>query len=371
MAKIVIDGRELQGGMTGIGRFLHNFLKSLNKLDRETEYILLLNRAANLEFAGGSIRYHVIPESSVTVWDQVSLPGYLNTIGADLFFSPYYKLPVLAPCPAINTIHDVHFFTLPVYRRRNGFVLNAYYRLAGRLFCKKAKTVLTVSENTKKDILRVFHTPPEKIRVVYNGVDLNRFRTLPPLDVAARRKILFPKIKGRFILYVGNSKPHKNIPFLLNGYLSLPEEAKKNIQLVLAGADEEQLRCNGIVHNDRIITLPNVPDEELPVLYNAADVFVTPSLYEGFCLPVAEAMACGTPVFASNGGAIPEVLGEAGCLFDPSRLNDFIDKIILIIADDELRQSMSMKGLSRVRQFSIELFAKRIASVIDQSIPKP
>lgn len=361
MKKIVIDCRELQGGMTGIGRFLHNFLVSLDKLDRENLYILLFNKPTNLDIPGENMIRHVLPEASTFLWDQIVLPRYLKDFKADLFFSPYYKLPLLSPCPSVITIHDVHFFNLPLYRDENGFFLNTYYRLAGRLFCRKANVILTVSEHSKQDIIRVYGAPSEKIQVVYNGVDLDRFRRLDAAEVQQRIKNHFPQITGSYILYVGNAKPHKNIPFLIQGYASLPDDVRKSTQLVLVGVGDKKIfEQNNAIRENQLVILPSVDDHDLPFLYNAADVFVTASLYEGFCLPVAEAMACGTPVMASERGAIPEIASGSGCLFNPNIMYDFVVKLTAVLRSPSMRESMSQKGLMDVRHFSIETFAKKV-----------
>ena len=358
--KIVVDCRELQGEMTGIGRFLHNFLLSLDRVDRQNHYVLIFNKQTNLEIPGNRVTQHILPESATFAWDQVILPRYLKDCRADLFFSPYYKLPLLSPCPCVITIHDVHFFELPVYRQENGFWLNTYYRLAGRLFCRKAKWILTVSERSKKDIVSVYGVQPEKIRVVYNGVDTDRFRVLDRAEVQARIAEAFPQIRGSFVLYVGNAKPHKNIPFLIRGYASLPDHIRKSTQLVLAGVGDRIGSPPDGIPEDQLVILPSVGEHHLPFLYNAATLFVTASLYEGFCLPLAEAMACGTPVVASNRGAIPEVASESGSLFDPDRADDLVAKMVSVLESPETRRSMSHKGLAAIRRFSRDAFAEKV-----------
>lgn len=363
MKKIVIDCRELQGGMTGIGRFLHNFLVSLDTLDQENRYVLLLNKPTDLKVPGKNMIRHVLPESSTLLWDQIVLPRYLKDSKADLFFSPYYKLPLLSPCPSVITIHDIHFFNLPLYRDENGFFLNTYYQLAGKLFCRKANVILTVSEHSKQDIIRVYGVPSEKIQVVYNGVDLDRFRKLDAAEVQQRIKNHFPQVTGSYILYVGNAKPHKNIPFLIQGYASLPDDVRKSTQLVLVGVGNKKIfEKNNAIPESQLVILPAVDDHDLPFLYNAATIFVTASLYEGFCLPVAEAMACGTPVVASERGAIPEIAskGKGGCLFNPDNRDDFVVKLTSVLKNQAIRESMSQKGLVDVRHFSIETFAKKV-----------
>lgn len=352
--------------MTGIGRFLYNYLRTVRDVDPVNRYLLLFNTPVQTNLIGDNIRGHVIPETSTPLWDQFKLPRFLKSVGADLFISPYYKLPLFAPCPCINTVHDVHFFTLPLYRKRNGFFLNSYYRLAGRLFCRKASIVMTVSESSKRDIVEAYGVRPEKISVVFNGVDPERFQPMPEADIAEAMKKRFPRLAGDFLLYVGNAKPHKNIDFLLRGYALLPPEVRARTRLVLAGVGDDPL---GTEQTDsspgRVVILPAVSDADLPLLYNAATLFVTASLYEGFCLPVAEAMACGTPVLASDRGALPEIVGEAGYLFNPSVPDDFTKKLKSLLSDKALRDGISAKGLSRVSRFSNPNFSQKIHSIIN------
>lgn len=354
--------------MTGIGRFLHNFLVSLDTLDQENRYVLLLNKPTDLKIPGKNMIRHVLPESSTLLWDQIVLPRYLKDSSAALFFSPYYKLPLLSPCPSVITIHDVHFFNLPLYQDENGVFLNTYYRLTGRLFCRKANVILTVSEHSRQDIIRVYGVPSEKIQVVCNGVDLDRFRRLDAAGVQSRIKNRFPQITGSYILYVGNAKPHKNIPFLIQGYASLPDDIRKHTQLVLVGVGDKKIfEKNNAIRENQLVILPSVDDHDLPFLYNAATVFVTASLYEGFCLPVAEAMACGTPVVASDRGAIPEINSESGVLFNPQSMEDFVVKMTSVLQNHAMRESMSQKGMKAVRRFSIEIFAKKVHHILMKS----
>ena len=367
LKKIVIDCRELQGGMTGIGRFLHNFLISLGSLDRENKYFLLFNKKTELNIRCDNITSHIIPESSTFLWDQWILPRYLRAIKADVFFSTYYKAPLLASCPTIITIHDVYFFTLPIHRKQNGFLLNLYYRFAGRVFCRKATEILTVSEHSKQEIMRAYGVPSEKIKIVYNGVDLDRFQRLPTEEVKNRIQSKFPKIHGNYILYVGNSKPHKNISFLVKGYDSLPEDFKKTTQIVLAGVGENFCRetTDG---TDRLVLIPFVDEADLPLIYNAATVFATASLDEGFCLPVVEAMACGTPVLVSNRGAIPEIVSQGGYFFNPDNEADFVCKLTSLLRDPLMREASSTKGINEARRFSIQSYSEKIYRILMHAV---
>lgn len=360
--RIAVDGRELQGKMTGIGRFLLNFLEYVAEYDRENMYILLFSaRPTHVEVFADNIRYEIIPEQSTLVWDQIQLPRCLKKKKADLFFSPYYKLPFLAPCPTVITIHDVHFFTLPIYRKQNGPLLNAYYRIVGKLYCRKAASILTVSQRSRWDIIGVYEVPPEKVHVVYNGVNRKRYCPMDPIWALEEIKRYFPQIMGHFILYVGNSKPHKNVNSLMKVYKYLPKALQRNYQLVLVGVEDtvgDIAAALGL--GDRVVILSRVEEHLLPVTYNAASLFISASLYEGFGLPALEAMACGTPVVVSDRGALPEVVGDAGLLFDPENISQMVEMIQMVLEDESLRREMSLRGLRRASQFSAERIARKI-----------
>ncbi len=366
MRKIAVDARELQGGMTGIGRFLGNFLETAAAIDDGKKYILLFDRPTPVPVSAANIEQAIIPGKAAWIWDQFRLPRFLRTEGIDLFFSPYYKLPVFSAVPAVITVHDVHFFTLPVFRKQNGFLLNAYYKIAGTIFCRKAASILTVSETSKKDIAEVYGVPGEKIHVAYNGVNHDRFHPLDQTAASREIKRLFPRIRDHYILYVGNSKPHKNLPFLLDAYRSLPPSFRTRHQLLLVGVEESLgVLARNLGLSGEVIMLPNLDENVLPLLYNGAALFVTASLYEGFCLPALEAMASGVPVLVSDRGALPEIVGDAGLLFNPEVPAELTAGIKRIVEDTSLRKDLVIRGLDRARSFSNERFSRKILAVMN------
>jgi glycosyltransferase involved in cell wall biosynthesis len=213
-----------------------------------------------------------------------------------------------------------------------------------------------VSESTKRDLVHHYGLSPGKVDVVYNGVDAD-FRPLPPAQIASFRAK--QGLADRFILFLGTLEPRKNVTGLIEAYARL---SPPRPPLVLVGgkgwlydtvfARVEALGLSGDVH-----FVGYVPAEDLPLWYNAATVFVYPSLYEGFGLPPLEAMACGTPVVVSAASSLPEVVGEAGLLVDPERVEALAEAIERMIADSDLREEMRSAGLARAAGFSWEATA--------------
>ena len=229
-----------------------------------------------------------------------------------------------------------------------------------RISVRRARRVVAVSESTKQDIVRIYDISPEKIDVVHNGVDTS-FRPLPADQVAA-----FRQQKGlpeRFALFVGTLEPRKNVVRLVEAYARLP---KGRPPLVLVGGkgwfyDEifrrvEALELTGEVHFSGF-----VPAEDLPLWYNAADLFVYPSVYEGFGLPALEAMACGTAVITSTASSLPEVVGKAGRLVDPTDTEALATAMEQVLGDREMQEQMQTAGLVQAAGFSWEKAARLTA----------
>jgi glycosyltransferase involved in cell wall biosynthesis len=299
-----------------------------------------------------------------TVWIQAVLPYKLSRIRADLLYAPSFIAPMFLPCPLVVAILDTMYLVHPEYYPR---LWSIYLRILIPTIVQKATAIVTVSNSSKENISKYYNIAPAKIRVIYPGVD-SRFKQFREGSLRQRIKEKYG-IGGPFIIFVGALERMKNIPRLLEA-LSILKKAHESMKhkLVLVGpAGKGILEIRQTIARlslaDEVLFLGYVPGEDLPLLYNAADLFVLPSLHEGFGLPLVEAMACGTPVVASNTSCIPEVIADAGLLFDPTDPNSIALQIHLVLSDDLIRQKMIECGLGRARQFSWKEAARKTIEV--------
>jgi glycosyltransferase involved in cell wall biosynthesis len=270
-----------------------------------------------------------------------------------VFFSPGFNLPVLRTTSLVITIHDLAHIRLreyATYRRR------LYYELLVKRASWRAYRVLTVSEYSRRDILEWTQLPGDVVVNVGNGVD-GIFRPEGP-----RYEPGFP-----YLLYVGNSKAHKNLKRLLEAFDKID---CASLRLILTGRPTLELSAH--IHSlrgkDRVIFIGSLTDQELAALYRGASFLILPSLFEGFGLPVVEAMASGTPVIASRMAALPEVTGEAGLLVDPLDVADIRKKMERMLSDAVLRNRLRQAGLARAQLFSWDTVAEKVRNVLQRAI---
>jgi len=288
---------------------------------------------------------------------------YSRKAGLDLFHYTDHALSLLfRKCPVIITVHDIAYLRLPKLLNTSRKV---YKKNILRISIRKAKIIIADSYATKKDIIEYFGIREEKIRVVHLGVE-SRFCPIDNVE-SFRLKSNLP---SKMILNVGTLEPRKNVVTLIKAFRKLREKGLKDYKLVIAGNKgwlyEEIFK--EVAHSDlkkEILFLGVVKDEDLPLLYNCADIFVYPSLYEGFGLPPLEAMACGIPVITSNTSSLPEVIGDAGIMVDPTNINSLCESMYILLKDKELWNRMRNMGLERSKLFSWDKTAKKILTVYD------
>lgn len=315
--------------------------------------------AFDLALPGVSVR--ILPAAWTQWWDQVSLPKALAADGVSVFLSPYYKGPLVAPCPVVLTIHDLLFIRYTGHRRP---VYDATMTGLARLYARRAAAIVTDSEHSKRAIVARLGVAPSKVTAIPVALGPEFKPEALTDEVKLRCGISSP-----YILYVGNFKPHKNLPRLLRAYASLPGPLRAGHALVLAGGDaagrrplEELAARVGV--GDRVIFPGLVADADLPSLYAGAALFVLPSLDEGFGLPALEAMACGAPVVASNRGALPEVVADAGLLVDAEDEAGIADAMARALSDGRLAEDLRSRGFDRARLFSSERTADRVLALL-------
>jgi glycosyltransferase involved in cell wall biosynthesis len=370
--RIGIDARKLHD--FGIGTYIRNVLQNLARLDQQTEYVVLC-RADDTAFAaslGENFRGVVETSGNYSVSEQIRIPLALRRERVNLFHAPHYVLPPLVRCRSVVTIHDCIHLMFPQYLP-NRFAL-AYARASIGLAARRSTRVLTVSESSKRDILRFVDVPPEKIDVIYNGYD-ERFGIEPPEEVMTRVRERY-QLHDPFVLYAGNVKPHKNLERLIEAFDIVRKRGLDHLKLVLIGDEISRYAAlRRAVHSHQLHKyvrfLGYMPHETLAVLYRLAGVFVFPSIYEGFGLPPLEAMASGTPVVTSNVSSLPEVAGDAAVLVDPYQSIAIADGIERVLCDEPLRRELRAKGLIRTRQFSWDASVRRVREIYAQVLGAP
>lgn len=358
--RLAIDGRELEGpAQTGIGRYVVEVLRAASQAGWECLVYGETAPPGAVSFPGVTTRPFTAP--TTWWWDQITLPRRLKRDRVSVFLSPYYKMPLLSPCPVVVTIHDLYFIDYPGARRP---CADAARTAVARLYARRARAIIADSEFSKQSIIERLAVPGDKIRVIPIAAD-PRFRPVAAGDdLYGRYHIARP-----YVLYVGNFKPHKNLPRLLDAYAGLPPELRTRIGLVLAGGDREgtasltrQAEQLGLA--DRVRFPGVIPDEDLPALYSGASLVVLPSLIEGYGLPALEAMQCGTPVAASRRAAIPEVVGDAALLFDPEDVPAMTGAMTRLLGHEAEARDLARRGLARAATFSHERTSGQVLDLL-------
>lgn len=365
---IDIDILGLPNPYTGIPNYLRRLVQAITGLGPGTGRFCLLSRKPIYD--DNSLPDHV---SQVVVkwplgrgWQGVALPGTARRLKLDLLHMPAFTVPAIVPCPVVVTVHDLAYLACPEYCPDE--TVNYLARRVPAAF-KEAAAVITPSAFIKEESTRFFDINPSKIYPVHHGVS-TEFKVLPEeAQSGLRQKLGLPE---HFFLFVGTIEPRKNLIKLIEAF-GLAVSRGLDCSLVLAGA--RGWKCEDIYLlpgqsglEQRVVFLDYVPDKLLPALYNAAVAFVYPSLYEGFGLPVLEAMACGTPVIASNVSSIPEVVGEAGITVDPLDINGLASVMLLLARDAGLRRDFTRKGLERAERFSWEKTARETVKVYEACV---
>lgn len=364
LVRIAIDARKLHD--FGIGTYVRNLVTHLARLDRDTEYVLIcrpddVGLAAEL---GGNFRGVATGAAPYSVAEQLLVPRVVGRERVDLFHTPHYVLPPLTRGRAVVTIHDCIHLMFPQYLPNR--LAHAYARTFMWTAAHRSDRVLTVSEASKRDILRFFDIPEQKISVIYNAID-ERFGVAPPEDEVHRVRERF-QLHDEFVLYAGNIKPHKNLERLIEAFRQVREEGLDHLTLLIIGDEiSKYATLRRAVHKHKLHKhvrfFGYVPHQTLAVLYRLATVFVFPSLYEGFGLPPLEAMASGTPVVTSNVSSLPEVVGDAAVLIDPYDPAAIAAGLRQVITNPALRAELVAKGLARARDFSWPESIRRIRAI--------
>ena len=357
--RIGIDARLVYYSQAGISQYTLRLIQGLAESggkprDRENEFFILQSRKDK----------RVIVDKPnfkrVSLWtpshhrlEQFTLRFEISGLGLDVLHSPDFIPPFSRHCKSIITIHDLAFLLYP------HFLTSESARYYGQIdqAVKRTDHIIAVSESTKQDTIRLLGAPEHKITVIYESAD-PIYRPVNDREILEQTKSKY-HITGDFILFVSTIEPRKNLPTLLKAYRQLLDSYKADAKLAVVGrqgwlSEEVFTLVDELKLTDDILFLGRVPVEDLLHLYNAAQLLVQPSFYEGFGLPPLEAMACGTPVVVSNVSSLPEVVGDAGLLVDPEDVSELTVAIWRILTDEALRADLIAKGFKRAQCFSWE-----------------
>ena len=360
---IGIDFTSASRERAGIGRYARELIRALSRLDAANRYTLFVPNDAQPDLLA-----HNWPKNFATkrgplterffaaMWHRVRVPLPIETfIGAcDVLYSPDFLLPPTRAKRTLVTVHDLSYIRLPDCFPQP--LLNYLNRAVPRAL-ERADLILADAESTRLDLNEIYRVPLEKIRTLYSGVDA-RFRA----DVSTESRIRVQELtRGKpYLLAVSTIQPRKNYARLIEAFAKLISNSQlptSNLQLIIAGGrgwmyEEVLATPERLGIHDRVIFPNFFSDEDLPALYAGATLFVYPSLYEGFGLPILEAMACGTPVVTSNASSLPEVAGAAALYFDPRNVDAMAEQIYRALSDEALRADLRAKGLVQARKFS-------------------
>ncbi|MBU3111570.1 glycosyltransferase family 4 protein [Clostridium lacusfryxellense] len=357
--KIGIDARAAKWYRgTGIGTYSYQLIHSLNKTDNYNDYLLYVPDDCKLAIPFNK-NFHIKTikqDNHNNFWNGVDTCNPLIDKSIDIYHVPQngVGLPASKSCPFVITLHDVIPYKMP------DTVGDQYLKIFNEKLpniIPLCDGIITVSEYSKEDIINVFNFPREKIYVTHLASE----DIYKPYDKTLSKSIIEKhySIKGDYILYIGGFSPRKNIVGLLNSFSMLLPKLKKDMKLVIAGSkgksyDIYKKRAQDLHIEDKVIFPGFISMDHIPFMYNACELFVYPSFYEGFGLPPIEAMACGVPVIASNATSIPEIVKDSTLLIDPNDINDLSEKMFNVLHDNNLRQSLITKGLIRASELTWE-----------------
>lgn len=361
---IGIDGRAARWYRgTGIGTYTYQLINSLNKVDSTSSYLLFMpdssegsiNLNSNFRITG------ITENRRDNFWDEINIPNILEDADIELYHVPQngVGLPDNKKCSFVITLHDVIPCKMPET------VSERYLKIFTEEMphiVSQCDGIITVSNYSKKDIVETFNYPKEKIFVTELAAE-DIYRPLNK-DICKSLIKQYYSIGENYILYIGGFSPRKNIVGLIEAFSNFKSKYKKDIKLVIAGKQgisySTYLKRVRELHVEDSVIFPGfIPIEHLPYFYNAAELFVYPSFYEGFGLPPVEAMSCGAPVIASNITSIPEVLGDSAFLIDPYDANSLSDAMYRVLSDEKLRLKLIMKGFVRAAELNWKETARK------------
>lgn len=361
---IAIDARKLRD--YGIGTYVRNLIRELGRLDAENRYLLLVGPRGQgtLRRLPDNFRQIVVRSPVYSLRELLRLSWELLRLRVDLYHATHYVLPALVPCKAVVTIHDIIHLLYPEFLpNRMAFF---YAQRMIRRSLQHGQRIITVSRNTRDDLTGYFRMEGEKIEVVYNGIE-DAFRDrLSGADLDRWMKNL--GLERPYLLFVGNPKPHKNLDNVVKAYARALKLHDLPHALVCVGDRDGgefkiRQRAEQAGIGERLLILGHVAQEALPAVYQGASLFLYPTLYEGFGLPVVEAMASCVPVITSNTSALKEIAAGYAHLVNPLDVEGIAQAIVQCVTDKEHRESLCKLGQRRSQDFRWSVAAEKTLAI--------
>jgi len=358
--KIGINARYIQRKtITGIENYILNLILNLKKIDKNNNYYLFFekDRQIPIDFICDKNFKAVIPKFPTKnqieriVLNQILLNSCIRKSRLDLFHEPFFTSPFFKTCPTIITVYDIGCYIHPEF-----FDLKTklYFNILVQRSIKNADCIITISDSAKKDMVNYLKIEPDKIEIIYAGLD-NNFIKINSESKLKNVKIKY-NISKDYILHVSFISPRKNLINLIKAFDIFKKNTKEGIQLVIAGGKVWNSKkvfelVKSLKLEKDIIFTDHVPKEDLIILYSYAILFIYPSIYEGFGLPTLEAMSCGCPVITSKLSSLPEVCGDAALYINPYDVEGMAAAILNLTIDDSLKKLLIIKGFKNIKRF--------------------
>ena len=359
----------------GMDRVALELIRSLQKIDKENEYFIFVKPDVDNMVVFSTDNFHIveIEVGAYPIWEQLKLPKLAKAHNCDILHCTSNTAPLALQMPLVTTLHDVIFKEGSVLEQLTSSaswyqkIGNLYRRLIVNSIVKKSQRLITVSNFERQNISKIYKLDSSKIQTVHNGVN-ECFKAV--VDNKARAKVKQKyNLPEHFLLHLGNTDPRKNTARVLKAFYMYIYVYTEDLKLVLVGLNESKLST--ILKSidleeelsDKIILTGYVVDTDLPILFRLSELFLFPSLREGFGIPIIEAMACGTPVITSNTSSMPEVAGDAACLVNPNSTENIYEAIAKVRSDKNYKNQLTEKGLARYTKFTWENAARQVLGI--------
>ena len=365
LSRIVVNALQYKKNSSGIGILIRNLFGELSKIRSDDTTIILSMDSPSFP-AGKEIR---IPYRYSQNLKRIFFQSFLfgnRFCKKSVLLTTDSKVPFFLPqtCFMIPVITDLAVYRMPETYRRSRVLL---WKLQYRYLIKRADYFLAISEFTKRDLMSLFDIPGNKIDVVYCGVSEN----MRPVTDHESQEALYKRynLPEKYILFVGNFNPRKNLERIIKAFDKVKEKGITH-KLVIAGGEgwkfDKQNSLKDVTYKEDILFLSYIPDDDMPVLYSCADLFLFPTLYEGFGIPILEAQACGIPVLTSRCSAMPEIGGQGALYVDPTNIDEICKGILSIINDSNLAAKLTQNGFENIKRFSWATSAQKLNEILEK-----
>lgn len=377
--KILIDALGIVNKTTGVGQYSLQLLNALSEIDSKNDYYICLQKRLNDShpiFSLKNKRNFTLIRADVSAIGPKKQFYYYNLLRRnrfkfDLFHSLNSELPLCGKTKSIVTFHDLKYIKYPYFLNKFSTIKSKYLKYIMKKGARKASKIIAVSQSTKNDIIHLLGIEKDKITVIYEASNLSMY---PKANGVTSNSDILKKysVKKPYFLYVGEKRPHKNLEGLIKAFAIFKEKYDQwNSCLVISGKKystyhEYITTTENLGVKDSLIFTGFIPEKYLKTIYTEAEALLLISFYEGFGIPILEAMECGIPVITSNISSMPEVAGEAALLVDPNNIQEIVEKMNSIVSSKTLRKQLIESGFKRVKQFSWERTARQTLEVYNE-----